>query len=153
MEAARPATAESVRFGALLKRYRIAASLSQAALAERARLSERAISAYERGQRQAPYRDTVTLLAEALGLSTQETATLEATVPRRRGPVERPAPTASGGSEGVPALVGRARELAVLERHLAGEAHRCCSSPGSRGSASRACCARRRDGLHARGCR
>lgn len=37
------------RFGALLKRYRLAAGLSQQALAERARLSARAISAYERG--------------------------------------------------------------------------------------------------------
>src|SRR5450755_2423470 len=83
METAGPASVESVRFGVLLKRHRVAAGLSQAALAERARLSERAVSAYERGQRHAPYRDTVALLVQALGLSLEEAAALEATVQRR----------------------------------------------------------------------
>jgi predicted ATPase/DNA-binding XRE family transcriptional regulator len=94
METAGPAIVESVRFGALLKRYRVAAGLSQAALAERARLSERAISAYERGQRQAPYRDTVALLVQALGLSLEEAAALEATVQRRHGPEAAARPAA-----------------------------------------------------------
>jgi tetratricopeptide (TPR) repeat protein/transcriptional regulator with XRE-family HTH domain len=74
-------------FGALLKQYRLAAGLSQEALAERARLSPQAISVLERGLRQAPYRDTVDLLVEALGLTRQEAAALEAAVPRRRGPL------------------------------------------------------------------
>jgi transcriptional regulator with XRE-family HTH domain len=77
---------EQASFGALLRRYRVAAGLSQEALAERARLSARAISAYECGLRQAPYRDTLRLLAQALGLSPDETATLETTVSRRRTP-------------------------------------------------------------------
>ena len=80
-----PASREQVGFGALLKRYRVAAGLSQEALAERARLSVGAVSAYERGLRQAPFRDTVALLVEALGLAASEAAALEATVPRRRG--------------------------------------------------------------------
>jgi DNA-binding XRE family transcriptional regulator len=90
METAGPVSTESVRFGVLLKHYRVAAGLSQEELAERARLSARAISAYERGQRQAPYRDTVALLVQALGLSPEEATTLEATVPRRRGPAGAP---------------------------------------------------------------
>jgi DNA-binding XRE family transcriptional regulator len=78
-------------FGALLRRYRLAASLSQELLAERAGLSVQGLSALENGRRQAPYRHTVTILAEALGLSAAETATLEAAVSRSR----RPALTAS----------------------------------------------------------
>src|SRR5579872_5243087 len=86
MDTARSAPSEQMGFGALLKQYRLAAGLSQEALAERARLSVRAVSAYERGERQAPYRDTVALLIQALGLSREEAATLEAAVPHRRGP-------------------------------------------------------------------
>jgi len=77
-------------FGALLRRYRRAAGLSQEALAERAGLTAQGISALERGLRQAPYRETVRLLAEALGLSREERASLDAAVTRRRGP-SRPA--------------------------------------------------------------
>jgi transcriptional regulator with XRE-family HTH domain len=65
-------------FGALLKRYRVAAGLSQEALAERARLSTRGISDLERGRHRLPYRDTVARLAEALGLDGAERAALEA---------------------------------------------------------------------------
>ena len=59
---------EDPRFGALLRRYRQAASLSQAALAERAQLSANAIAALERGRRGVPRPTTVLLLADALGL-------------------------------------------------------------------------------------
>ena len=130
-----PAAPESLRFGALLKRYRVGAGLSQEALVERARLWTAAISAYERGERQAPYQETVALLVLALGLSPVESAVLEATVPRRRGPRAQPAgvpqPASSavapmrqvvpGGDAFAPPFVGRAREVALLERHLAGE--------------------------------
>lgn len=73
-------------FGAALKRHRIAAGLSQEALAELAGLSARAISAYERGIRAAPYRDSIRQLAAALCLSPRDFVLLEATVSRRRGP-------------------------------------------------------------------
>ncbi len=73
-------------FGALLRRYRRAAGLSQEALAERAGLTAQGISALERGLRRAPYRETVRLLSEALGLSREERASLDAAVTRRRGP-------------------------------------------------------------------
>ncbi len=76
---------QSTSFGALLKRHRVAADLSQEALAEGARLSTRAISDLERGARLAPRKDTVVLLAEALSLTLQQRVELESAVMRRRG--------------------------------------------------------------------
>ena len=49
------ANAESPSFAVLLRRYRIAAGLSQEELAERAGLSRRGISDLERGQRRRPH--------------------------------------------------------------------------------------------------
>ena len=54
--------------GELLRHHRIAAALSQEALAERAGLSVRAIGDLERGIHQVPRLETVRLLADALGL-------------------------------------------------------------------------------------
>jgi transcriptional regulator with XRE-family HTH domain len=71
-------------FGALLRRYRLAAGISQERLAERAGLSVQALSALENGRRQAPYRHTVAVLARALGLPPDEAAALESTVVRER---------------------------------------------------------------------
>ena len=59
-------------FGVLLQRYRRAAGLTQGALAERAGLSVRGISDLERGLRRTPQRETVRLLADALGLGAPE---------------------------------------------------------------------------------
>jgi DNA-binding XRE family transcriptional regulator len=67
---------EPTRFGELLRHYRSAGGLSQEYLAERARLSREAVSALERGMRRAPYRVTVELLADALGLSGDQRAEL-----------------------------------------------------------------------------
>jgi predicted ATPase/transcriptional regulator with XRE-family HTH domain len=79
------AAPEGPAFGALLKRYRLAAGLSQEALAKRAGLSARTISDLERGVKRAPYRATATRLARGLGLglAPRERATLEAAIPRR----------------------------------------------------------------------
>jgi predicted ATPase/DNA-binding XRE family transcriptional regulator len=65
-------------FGALLKDYRIAAGLTQEALAERARLSSRAISDLERGVKRLPREATLDLLAQALALSPRKRALLVA---------------------------------------------------------------------------
>jgi tetratricopeptide (TPR) repeat protein/transcriptional regulator with XRE-family HTH domain len=73
---------QPVIFGALLRRYRTAAGLSQEELAERAGLSVDAISTHERGRRR-PYRDTVQRLADALALRPQDRA---AFVAAARGP-------------------------------------------------------------------
>jgi len=78
--------AETGAFGALLRRYRLAAGLSQEALAEAAGLSPRAISALERGERRAPQQETVRLLADALALSPAERGALDGAVDRRRAP-------------------------------------------------------------------
>ena len=61
-------------FGALLKRYRQAAGLSQEALAARADLSARAISDLERGINRTPRYDTLELLMGALSLPEQQQA-------------------------------------------------------------------------------
>src|SRR5438128_10800616 len=79
-------TEPALTFGELLKRYRVAASLTQEALAERARVSPRTISDLERGVTSWPYRDTVGLLAAALELTADERASLQAA---RRRPLGR----------------------------------------------------------------
>src|SRR5215211_4452977 len=60
------ATGPASSFGDVLRRVRIAAGLTQEALAERAGLSVRGISDLERGVNRTPRKDTVALLAEAL---------------------------------------------------------------------------------------
>ncbi|HLZ69947.1 MAG TPA: helix-turn-helix domain-containing protein [Dehalococcoidia bacterium] len=108
-------------FGELLRRFRLRAALSQEALAERAGLSARAISDLERGIHRAPYGDTVRLLTEALALSAEERAGLEAAVDRHRRPA---APRASGVLRGdltpplTSLLVGRERDQAAVTRLL-----------------------------------
>jgi transcriptional regulator with XRE-family HTH domain len=83
---ANPSPSAQATFGALLRQYRLAAGLSQEALAERARLSVQGLSALENGRRQSPYRHTVTLLAAALRLSSEEAARLEGRVVCVRAP-------------------------------------------------------------------
>jgi transcriptional regulator with XRE-family HTH domain len=78
----------AVRFGDLLRRHRQAAGLTQEELAERAGLSRRGIADLERGARKNPHRDTVTLLADALGLPTEDRAALFAAA-RRSGTAPR----------------------------------------------------------------
>ncbi|HEY7122373.1 MAG TPA: tetratricopeptide repeat protein [Ktedonobacterales bacterium] len=65
-------------FGALLKEYRLAAGLTQEALAERAGLSARAISDLERGVNRTPRQETLDLLAQALRLPPRKRALLAA---------------------------------------------------------------------------
>jgi transcriptional regulator with XRE-family HTH domain len=79
-----------------------AAGLTQEELAERARLSVRTVSDLERGMASRPYRATVYLLAEALGLSASERAT-HSRCARAHVRLARPAP-------------GRARAPAALAR-------------------------------------
>src|SRR5215467_8241767 len=106
------------RFGTLLRRHRTAAGLTQEELAARAGLSAQAVSSLERGKRRAPHKDTIELLAEALQLSPQDRAAFEAAARSRAVPQPQPLDRQTTPS---PPLVGRARELALLERHLAGE--------------------------------
>jgi predicted ATPase/class 3 adenylate cyclase len=73
-------------FGDLLRHHRQIAGLTQAELAERAGLSVRGINDLERGVRQAPRKDTVALLAAALGLSDAERAAFAAAGRHALGP-------------------------------------------------------------------
>src|SRR5215467_1869689 len=59
-------------FAALLRKLRLASSMTQEELAERSGLSVDGIAALERGIRRAPRPSTVVLLAEALKLDVQQ---------------------------------------------------------------------------------
>lgn len=73
-------------FGTLLRSYRLAAGLSQEALAERARMSANGIGALERGYRRTPQRETLALLASALALNDPQRQAFEAAATRRVKP-------------------------------------------------------------------
>ncbi|HZB98118.1 MAG TPA: helix-turn-helix domain-containing protein, partial [Candidatus Sulfotelmatobacter sp.] len=76
-------TTHDTAFGRLLRQYRVAAGLSQEALAERAHMSARGISDLERGVRSTPYRGTVLQLADALQLEGEDRDRLEQAAGRR----------------------------------------------------------------------
>src|SRR6266480_1721662 len=113
---------EQSSFGVLLKRYRLAAGLSQEALAARASLSARTISDLERGIHGTPHTDTLELLTGALSLSTQQRDLLLAAAhPEVAASVEAPPGFLSPGLPLPPTrLVGREQErsraLALLRR-------------------------------------
>jgi predicted ATPase/DNA-binding XRE family transcriptional regulator len=119
-------TQKQSAFGELLRRYRVAAMLTQEELAARAGLSLRAVSDLERGIKSRPHLYTVRLLEEALGLEGTARAAFEAA--RGRGTAASGATSglagesASANQRGTSPtpIVGRARELALLERHLSG---------------------------------
>ena len=121
------AAGDDAAFGMLLRRYRLAAGLSQEALAERAGISTDAVSALERGRRKAPRLETVGLLAGALDLDHSHRAALLATVTGARGPdtatMAPPAPLPSPGVLSplptAPTLsIGRERDEAAVTRLL-----------------------------------
>jgi non-specific serine/threonine protein kinase len=114
-------------FGDLLRQYRRVAGLTQEELADRAQVSPRAISDLERGARSRPWRETIGLIAGALGLSAAERAKLEAAA-RQVGRAEpaqgAPAPDVAGVAPrhnlpvALTSFVGRERELAEVRRLL-----------------------------------
>jgi transcriptional regulator with XRE-family HTH domain len=124
-------TMNQPNLGQLVRDLRRAAGLTQEDLAARAGLSTRAISDLERGVNHSPRQTTVQLLAAALGLSDREREHFDAVA---RSHAENFANTATvplaarewvgprlpGAAASTP-LIGRVRELATLEQHLAGE--------------------------------
>lgn len=109
-------------FGEMLRRYRIAASLSQEELAERANLSARSVSDLERGVKRAPRKETVELLANALALPPQKRALFVAAArPALAPPVVRLMPHVMASDLAAPLtpLIGRDRELLAATRLLA----------------------------------
>ena len=126
----RSAPASVAGFGILLRRLRLQAGLSQEQLAERARISAKAVGAYERGERRAPYRDTLVLIVEALGVTgaAYDELVSAADQGRRRGPsaIDVPAPCEfPAHPNNLPiartTFVGREHDLAevtaLLDRH------------------------------------
>ena len=87
----RPAAA----FGDLLRRFRLAAGLSQEELAERARLSPRGVSDLERGARINPHPGTVRQLADALALSDTDRAAFFAAARGSAAPAPSAGPAAA----------------------------------------------------------
>src|SRR4029077_18591781 len=75
-----------VRFAGLLRKLRWEARLTQEELAEAAGVSLRSVSYLERGVVTSPQKDTVRLLADALGLIGPVRAGFEAAPPGRGGP-------------------------------------------------------------------
>lgn len=113
-------------FGALLRRHRLAAGLSQQSLAERAGLSIYGISALERGYRKTPQFETLSLLAGALALNEEQRREfLAAAKPgavRGKGSVTV-GPWATATSANLPLsvsrFVGRGAELEEIAAFLA----------------------------------
>lgn len=97
---------ESAPFGIALRRQRVAAGLSQEALAEQAGVSVRSIIGLENGGGHQPRPVTIQLIAEALNLSAQEKSAWFALIAAPE-PVRRPEPTDS--------LFGRAADCAAVE--------------------------------------
>ncbi|MDP9383498.1 MAG: helix-turn-helix domain-containing protein [Chloroflexota bacterium] len=111
--------AEERVFGDLLRRYRVAAGMTQEELAERAGLSVEGISTLERGARRAPRRDTLRLLAEALGLSKQDRQALVSAGGRRD---ERSSPSQDLLPNNLPPqptpFIGREQEVGDVRQQL-----------------------------------
>jgi predicted ATPase/transcriptional regulator with XRE-family HTH domain len=109
--------------GALLRRYRRAAGLTQEELAERAGLSIHSISNLERGVRHLPRKDTVRLLADALALSPEEhAALLDAVHTQRTTSGSASSPTRDGVSHHLPVpprpLIGRDYDMSAASSLL-----------------------------------
>ncbi|WP_432939888.1 tetratricopeptide repeat protein [Kribbella sp. CA-253562] len=124
--------ASEATLGELLREYRIAANLTQGALAEKAGLSEQAVSLLERGTRRRPRPSTLRALAEALDLDEDaEEQLAQAARGTRASRHATSAPAADTSHEGVvprqlpPTLAdftGRAAELATLVSALTEDA-------------------------------
>ncbi len=91
-------------FGALVRHHRLRAGLTQERLAERARLSARAVADLERLPTRRPRLDTAALLADALGLEDPERAAFLAVARGEAPSYTSPTPTAA--SAPAPASAG-----------------------------------------------
>ncbi|HET8627499.1 MAG TPA: tetratricopeptide repeat protein [Thermomicrobiales bacterium] len=116
-------TPRTTTFADVLRRSRLAAALSQEALAERAGLSTDAIRALERGRRAAPRPDTLVRLADALRLDPAGRDAFVAAATVGRAPAAAPAPPAPALRPApLPtpptALIGREHEEAAVTHLL-----------------------------------
>lgn len=123
-------------FAQLLRQHRVAAKLSQEDLAQRARVSAKAVGALERGERRAPYRETVALLAGALDLSADQRRLLEDAAARARRRIERSnTPPTTAPKHNLPprptTFIGRNAEIADISALL--RKHRLVTVTGAGG--------------------
>jgi len=117
------AAAEQRAFGVVLKRLRLAAGLTQEALAERSGLSSKAVSGLERDPTRTPRLETITLLADALDLDRAERADLLAAArPESASPATLPRPPAQVLRQRLPRpltpLIGRTQDVERVAGHL-----------------------------------
>jgi predicted ATPase/transcriptional regulator with XRE-family HTH domain len=126
----------------VIRRYRLAAGLSQEDLAERSELSARTISDLERGLRQTPQFETVRMIADGLGLTDAERASLIAAArPELSSNSGAPATdqiTYTGRAVGTHpraqgTLIGRERAIADLVSMLSDETTRLITLTGPGG--------------------
>jgi len=113
--------AASLSFGDLLRQHRLAAGLTQEALAERAGLSGHGIQKLERGVTR-PYRDTVQRLLVALHLAVddqEELRTAAGAAPRRPRVLTAVDTARHNLPIPVTSFIGRDQELGEVERRLA----------------------------------
>jgi predicted ATPase/transcriptional regulator with XRE-family HTH domain len=130
-----------VDFGDLLRQARRRAGLTQEALAERTGLSARGISDLERGFHRAPHRETLNLLADALGLTGPERSEWERARRRlstRAGGAGPPAPSrphAAAPQLPTPLtpLIGREREVRAVGSLLRDPTNRLVTITGAGG--------------------
>jgi transcriptional regulator with XRE-family HTH domain len=105
-------------FARILHQHRIAAGISQEALAERAGVSARELSELERGPHAFPRTETLALLIAALGLEGPARAAFEAAA----RPHVASAQPQRGWNPGPPlsltSLVGRERDVAAVRQLL-----------------------------------
>jgi non-specific serine/threonine protein kinase len=125
-------------FAALLQEYRLARGLTQNELAEAAGLSREAINVLERGARRLPRRDTVAMIARALGLSDDERACLvaAAVAARTRGSTAHDSSSLASLPIRLTSFVGREREVAEVTELLLGRRLVTLSGPGGIGKTS-----------------
>ena len=121
---------EPASFGDLVRQHRLDARLTQAALAERAGISVRAIQDLERSVGR-PQRDTARRLAEALALTDERRVQFDraaAPAPRSRPAARRPLARRTGTTEGQPGhrpgepgdLGGEQKRVTILIAEVAG---------------------------------
>ncbi|HET7478739.1 MAG TPA: helix-turn-helix domain-containing protein [Rubrobacteraceae bacterium] len=124
-------------FGASLRRLREASGLTQEELASRAGLSSKGIGALERGERKRPHPHTVNALVDALDLAGPERDAFFGAVPRRIGMAFVPVADLEEAIPALPApltlLIGRERDVAVVDSLLEGDGARLLTLTGTGG--------------------
>ncbi len=132
-----PTSAPGRRFGAVLRRFRESAGLSQHALAERAYMSERAIRYLENGTSR-PYPDTLRRLADALALTAEQRAMLVEMIPSARASAPEPGEQPGAQLRALPIpptpLIGRAHAVAAVTALLHAPAVRLVTLTGPGGT-------------------